>query len=191
MSTSNPTPSVTPAPPSTATYPITALNLFPTIQPASVPANALPYDPDAPQQSWIDPVAAAVIAADPALVSVVKNYSGYISPTLGAPPVYMPFQVPYGEAGKINMPTAAQVAPGGAFATATPIGVTPTPARALLLTETIIPSPMPGGATWYVGNTANGYVPAGSPVGGSASVEAEILDNVEAIEKQFGITPVP
>ncbi len=178
--------SVIPAPPSTATYPITALNLFPTIYWGT---GAPPYDPTKPQQSWSDPAAVAVIAAAPELATAMRTYYGYIPPTPNAKPVYTSFLLPYGDAARINLPTAAQLTPGGEYANLAGAVVTPIPARALLPDESIIPSPMPG-APYYVGNTANGYSAPGTPAGTTATgtvTTNELEVGIQEIEGALGL----
>jgi hypothetical protein len=182
------TPTVTPAPPSTAQYSLSALNRFPSVSPSTVPAGAT-FVPTNPQQPWFDPMAVELVAAGDGEVPL--SYGSYQVEMVGADPVWVPFTLAASQAAVPNMPTSAQIEaanlagePTLALPGYSGVGAIPIPQRQLLPTETIIPGGIPGSTvtSWNVGNTANGYVPAGSTPAGSTSVETEILEGVQEIE---------
>lgn len=145
----------TPTAPATPIYPLSALNIQPTVSPSTVPSDAT-FDPTKPQKTWRDPAAVVVVAANTAFGSTLMTYSGYISVN-GAIPVLTPFSMTALEAATYNCPTSAEVEAANLSGNAGQPGYAqsvPVPARALLPTESIFNAMPPNG--WTVSNSANG-----------------------------------
>jgi hypothetical protein len=170
---------MTPSVPTLPSYNISALYLFPSL---SYQAAGSPFNAQVPRKDWIDPAAAAMVAAG--YPSAMMSYNVYIS-TAGAIPVWTPngLSITAAEAATANVPGPSDVP-----TTMPPSGPgwqapMPAPARNLLPTETI--QSLMGGTTWMVVNSAN--TPA-NPAATATSVDAEILSDLQKIETKLGIS---
>lgn len=141
--------------PTTPTYPITDLNLFPVYS-GTMPVGTT-FDPTQPQKNWLDPEAAVLVTGGFA-GAAMPTYNTYQSAKPGTLPVATPMNMTAGQAAALNFPTAAQLNSANETGTTGLPGFNiyvPTPARALLPVEAIITSPMPGGVTAYIYNSEN------------------------------------
>ena len=180
-----------PVVPSTAVYPLSDLNLFPTAGPGPS------FDPTQPQKAWSDPVAVELVAVGDGNVSL--PYGSYQVQTPGADPVWTPFSLPASVAANVNLPSAAQEAaanqagePTLALPGYSGIGAIPQPQRQTLSTESIFSAGIPGSTStsWSVGNTTNGYVVPGTPVVSTNPNDARVLAGINALLTFFKLPTV-